>query len=40
MVLEQTENILIRIVIVYSVKIVEFTVIKYFKKFIIKVQKL
>ena len=40
MVLKRTENILICIVIVYSVKILEFTIIKYFQKFIIKVQKL
>ena len=40
MVLKPTENILIRIVIVYSVKIVELTVIKYFQKLIIKVQQL
>ena len=38
--LKRTENILICIVIVYSVKILEFTIIKYFQKFIIKVQKL
>ena len=40
MVLKATEKFLICIVIVYSVKIFEFTVIKYFQKFIIKVQKL
>ena len=40
MVLKRTENILICIVIVYSVKILDFTVIRYFQKFMIKVQKL
>ena len=40
MVLKRTENILIYIIIDYSVKILEFTIIKYFQKFIIKVQKL
>ena len=40
MVLKRTENILICIVIGYSVKILEFTVIKYFQNFIIKVKKL
>ena len=40
MVLKRTDNILICIVIVYSVKILEFTIIKYFQKFIIKVPKL
>ena len=40
MVLKRTENNFIYIVIVYSVKILEFTVIKYFQKFIIKVKKL
>ena len=40
MVHKRTENILIGIVIVYSLKIFELTVIKYFQKFIIKVQKL
>ena len=41
MVHNRTENILICIVIVYSVKILEFTIIKYFKKkIIIKVQKI
>ena len=32
MVLKRTENILICIVIVYSVKILEFTGVKYFQK--------
>ena len=40
MVLKRTENILICIVIVYSVKILEFTIIKYFQTFIIKVKKI
>ena len=40
MVLKRTENILICIVIAYSVKILEFTIIKYFQKFILKVQNL
>ena len=40
MVLKRTRNILICIVIIYSVNILEFTIIKYFQKFIIKVQKL
>ena len=40
MVLRRTENILICIMIVYSVKILEFTIIKYFQKVIIKVQQL
>ena len=40
MVLKRTENTLICIVIVYSVQILEFTGIKYFQKFIIKVQTL
>ena len=40
MVLKRTENIWICIVIVYSVKLLEFTVMKYFQKFITKVQKL
>ena len=40
MVLSRTKNILICIVIVYAVKILEFTAIQYFKKFITKVQKL
>ena len=40
MVLKRTGNILICIVIVDSVTILEFTVIRYFQKFIIKVQKL
>ena len=40
MVLKRTENILICIVIVYLVKILEFSIIKYFQKFILKVQKL
>ena len=40
MVLKRTEIILIYIVIVYSVQILDYTAIKYFRKFIIKVQKL
>ena len=40
MALKRTENILICIFIVYSGKVLEFTIIKYFQKFIIKVQKL
>ena len=39
MVLKRTENIFICIVIVCSVNIFEFTVIKYFQKIIIKVKK-
>ena len=38
MVLKQTENILIHIVIVCSVKILESTAIKYYQKFSIKVK--
>ena len=40
MVLKRTENIFICIAVVYSVKILEFTIIKYFQKFIKKVEKL
>ena len=40
MVLKRTEIILVYIVIVYSVQILDYTAIKYFQKFIIKVQKL